>query len=107
MEKEKLQEIAFNIIASVGQARSIILTAMKNQSDGLIKKEQLIDELNEAASVLQEAGKQHLEVIQHEAQNKDLPFTMLLVHAEDLYLTTSTMLEMMLRLTEMVKLKNE
>lgn len=107
MEKEKLQEIAFNIIASVGQARSSILNAMKKQSDGLIKKDKLIDELNEAASVLQEAGKQHLEVIQYEAQNKDLPFTMLLVHAEDLYLTTSTMLEMMLRLTLMVKLENE
>lgn len=105
MEREKLEEVAFNIITRVGEARSIIFEALGNLGQKEITEQEFSDSLNKASILLTEAGKEHMSVIQHEAEGFDIHITLLLTHAEDLYLTTSTMLELVTRLVKVFKLK--
>ena len=105
MNKEKIQEIAFNLINLVGQARSNTFNAMQNLGDKKITREEFDIELKEATKLLNEAGKEHLSIIQNEAQGVDIEHSILLMHAEDLYLTTSTMIEMMLKMINLFELK--
>lgn len=105
MEKEKLQEVAFNIITRVGEARSIIFEALGNLGQKEITEKEFNELLNNASILLTDAGKEHMSVIQQEAEGFDIHHTLLLTHAEDLYLTTSTMLELVTRLIKVFKLK--
>lgn len=106
MEKEELQDVAFNLITKVGEARSKIFQAMGDLADKKITQDNFDEMMLEAQDLMSEAGQTHLSVIQSEASGIDIQHTILLTHAEDLYLTTSTMLEMILKLIKLFELKN-
>lgn len=78
---EGTELILFNIIASVGSARSsyieAIALAKKNDFDGAKAK---IEEGNE---MFQLGHKAHGELIQSEAKGQAINFSLLLIHAED------------------------
>ncbi len=106
MTKEELQEVAFELIMSVGQARSMIFEKMDQLATKAITREEFDKGLSDASDLINEAGKSHLKVIQTESQGMDIQHTILLTHAEDLYLTTSTLLETVLRMINLFKLND-
>ncbi len=105
MEKSKLQEISFNLITMVGEARSNVFNALQNLAEKKISRDEFDLEMEKASKMLNEAGQEHLSVIQLESQGIDIQHTILLTHAEDLYLTTSTMIEMVLKFINLFELK--
>lgn len=86
--KEELQTAAFQIIATVGEAKSLFIEAMyaarENDFEGAQAK------LDEGTEVYSKAHSFHFELVQKEASGEDLPFSILFMHAEDQMLTTET-----------------
>ncbi len=105
MEKDKLQEVAFNLIMLVGQARSSVLQSMGELAEKKIDRSEFDERMSEASDLLNQAGQEHLSVIQAESSGLDIQHTILLTHAEDLYLTTSTMVEMVMKMVNLFELK--
>lgn len=86
MTKEELQMLAFQMIATVGEAKSMFIQAISAaENQDFEKAEELITQGNK---LLGEAGKLHLPVVTNEAQGKNLEFSVIFMHAEDQYLTT-------------------
>lgn len=78
---EGIELVAFDMIRYSGEAKSImnqaLMQAKQNQTDEV---ERL---LKEASQMLIEAHKAHSQLIKEEAQGKEVPFSLLLMHAED------------------------
>lgn len=92
MDKEKLQEISFQIIAKSGQAKTEAINAMKLAKEEKIQEANLL--LEKANQTITEVGKFHMDVIVAEGKNQKIPFSPLFMHAEDQFLTTQTIIEM-------------
>lgn len=86
--KEKMQEIAFQIIAQVGTAKSMYIEAMNMAKTN--KFEEANKMFKEADEIYSQAHKLHFELVQKESQGEDLPFSILFMHAEDQMLNTET-----------------
>lgn len=100
--KQKMQEVAFQIIAQVGTAKSMYITALK------LAKEQKFEEarkmVEDADAIYAEGHKLHFDIIQVEAQGEDVPFSLIFMHAEDQMLNTETI---KLLTTEVIELREE
>ncbi len=87
---EQLAEFSFKIITFAGEAKSEamlgIYAAKANKFD---EAEQHI---HNAETSLIEAEKQHMELIQAEAQGEKIEIPLLFMHAEDQMLTTQTLI---------------
>ena len=85
---EQMQMVAFQIIASVGAAKSNYVEAMQAAKKGDFE---LADSLiKEGDEIYSEAHKFHFELVQKEANGEELPFSLMLMHAEDQMLNTET-----------------
>ena len=104
MKKEELQNIAFKLITLVGEARSIVFQSMDELANKVIDKDKFHLKMKEASSLLNQAGQEHLSIIQSESKGIDIQHSILLTHAEDLYLTTSTMVELVMKMIKLFKL---
>ncbi len=86
--KEQMQATGFQIIATVGEAKSLFMEAIYKA------KENKIDEAKElikkGEGIFSNAHTMHFELVQKEAQGEDLPFSLLFMHAEDQLLSTET-----------------
>ena len=95
MTKEQVQTMAFEIVMEAGDALNCFYSAVTSY-----KKSRL----QEAAEQLK-AGKQHLikthqiqtDLIQAEANNEDIPYSLIMVHAQD-HLSTAMNWERMAQL---------
>lgn len=100
---EEMQGLAFQIIASVGVAKSSYVEAMNlSRNEEFEKAEALIAE---GDAVFVSANQLHLSLIQKEAQGEQLPFSLLLMHAEDQMLTTEVVKLMAVEIIELRKNK--
>ncbi len=72
---------AFNIISAVGEAKSKLIEAVEQSKKGHENEvKRLISEGNEAIT---RGDKEHFKLITEDSKNKDVQFSLLLVHAED------------------------
>lgn len=101
IKKEEMQMKAFEMIAIVGSAKSYFIESME------MAKEKRFDEakksIEEGRGLKNQAHQVHFDLIQLEAQGVDLPFSLILMHAEDQLLTSEvfqTMAEELLLLRE-------
>lgn len=95
MKKEKMQEISFQMIAGIGGAKFKAMDAFKQfQKDG--DKKAALKTIKAAEKELGNVGTLHLDIMSKEAAGEDLPFSMILMHAEDQYMTAQVLIEMML-----------
>ncbi len=86
---EGLELIAFNIIGTVGSAKSKVMESMQKARTGKFEEsEQLIKEANE---FLIQGEKEHFQVITQEAKDKNVELTLLFMHAEDQLISTVTL----------------
>lgn len=86
-ELEKMQTVAFQIIAEVGTAKSMYMEAIRiaKEDKDFEGARQMIAEGQDMAT---SAHSHHFEIIQKEAAGDTLPFSLMLMHAEDQLLTT-------------------
>ena len=86
VSKEDLEQIAFEIVAYSGDARTKLLNAVKEAKNKNFEKcEELIKEAKEC---LADARKSQTEMIVSEAQGESIDVGFLTVHAQDHLMTT-------------------
>lgn len=81
MDKEELQLLAFKIIGNSGEAlncfySAIVFYKQNNQEEGLKKLEQGKEILNTVHNL-------QTKLIQAEANNEELPYSLIMTHAQD------------------------
>ena len=106
---EELQRIAFEIIASVGEAKTFYTEAVKLAKQGNITEAR--ETIGRGNEVFEKAHEHHFSCIQREAEGEELPFSILFLHAEDQLLSTELMRDMAVQLAdvyeELNRLKEE
>jgi PTS system cellobiose-specific IIA component len=76
-----IELISFEIISSVGMARSCFIEAMRKAREGLFEDAQLL--IKEGEGYFIEGHRAHTRLIQLEATGEPLVLTILLTHAQD------------------------
>ena len=85
---EGLELICFEIISSVGMARSLYIEAIQEAKTGNFEQAQeLIKQGDESFT---EGHHSHAKLIQQEAAGETVPLRMILTHAEDLMMSADT-----------------
>lgn len=96
-----LELTAFNIISTVGTAKSKVMESMACSREGkFMEAQQLISEANDS---LRAGEKEHFTVITQEAKEKNVKLTLLFMHAEDQLMTTVVLRDVANELLEMNK----
>lgn len=102
MNKEKMQSIAFQLIAYSGEAFDHYYKAIEFARNGdFIKAQATLKSGNEKLSI---AHNSQRELLTQEARNEDMDFSIILVHAQD-HLMTTIMFERVAK--EFIKLYDE
>ncbi|MGY3771715.1 PTS cellobiose transporter subunit IIA [Tetragenococcus solitarius] len=101
MESEKLQEIAFEIILSSGNARTLIHESFPLMRSG--KFDEGKAKLDEANESLKEAHKAQTDLLQDYANGETVVMEVIMVHAQDHLMTTMTLREVALEMLELYK----
>lgn len=82
---KSLEPIYFEIISTVGAAKSMFVDAI--QLAKAQKYEAAEKNMHEGSEYLNKAHKAHTQLIQKEASGHKLEFSLVLVHAEDLFMS--------------------
>ncbi|EAF4531683.1 PTS lactose/cellobiose transporter subunit IIA [Listeria monocytogenes] len=86
-----MEEVSFQMIAAIGEAKTLIMSAITLASNREYKKAK--DSLKQAKEKFVVAHLAHFELIQHEANGEKIELGLLLIHAEDQLMTTSLLHE--------------
>lgn len=89
---EDMELVAFQMISQVGSARSSFMEALQLARAG--KNEEAAEKISEAQSSLTEGHRVHADLIRKEASGEKVPITLLVLHAEDLMISTETLGEL-------------
>lgn len=97
MTKNEIQEVAFKMIGQLAEPKFDALTAFKSylkdrDEAKFLKKLQLCEQK------LGQVGQLHLDVIKQEAQGKQLDFSLILLHAEDQFMTIQLLIEVFMQI---------
>lgn len=79
--REKLEELDLQIIAAVGTARSMYIEALNQAKEG--KFEEANATVAEADKLFAQGHDAHHDILAMQGQGIELPFDLMLVHAED------------------------
>ena len=79
--REKLEELDLQIIAAVGTARSMFIEALNLAKEG--KFEEAEAKVAEADELFAQGHDAHHDILGLQGQDIELPFDLMLVHAED------------------------
>lgn len=85
MDSEKLQEAAFEIILSSGDARTLVHEGFKSMREGNYEEAEV--HLNEANDSLVKAHKAQTELLQQYASGEKIEMEIIMVHAQDHLMT--------------------
>lgn len=97
MEKKEIQEIAFKMIGELAQPKFEALSAFKiylKNRDG----DKFLEILKKCERQLGIVGQLHLDIIKKEAQGKALDFSLILMHAEDQFMTIQLLIEVFIQI---------
>ena len=96
--KEKMEEIDFRIIASVGTARSMYIEALECAKQGNFKEAHA--KIAEADTIYAGGHDAHQDLLQLQGEGEEMPFDLLLVHAEDQMMSAECFKVMVIELIE-------
>ncbi|MGE6257184.1 PTS lactose/cellobiose transporter subunit IIA [Heyndrickxia sporothermodurans] len=96
---EGIELIAFNMISQVGTAKSMIMEALYAAREG--NYDEAEKKLQESRSFLNDGHKVHHKLIQEEASGKQLPFSILIMHAEDQMMSAETISDLVKEMIRM------
>lgn len=77
----EIEEISFRMIASVGSANALYMEAVSEAKLGKLKEARAL--LAEGEACFRDSHKAHAGLIMDMAGGKEIPFNMILMHAED------------------------
>ena len=87
--ENNMELISFELISNVGEAKSLLMEAL------VLAREEKFDEADAkvatAGEFLSKAHHSHVGLVQQEANGEQLPFSLILMHAEDQLMTTETL----------------
>lgn len=87
--ENNMELISFELISNVGEAKSLLMEAL------VLAREEKFDEADAkvatAGEFLSKAHHSHFGLVQQEANGEQLPFSLILMHAEDQLMTTETL----------------
>lgn len=86
--RDKLEELDLQIIAAVGTARSMFIEALNQAKEG--KFEEARATVAEADKLFAEGHSAHHDILAMQGQGIELPFDLMLVHAEDQMMSAET-----------------
>lgn len=89
---EELQQAAFEMIAVIGEAKSLFFEAVMHARNNQLKEAKTC--IEKGSKVLNTAHQHHFKFIQKEACGEALPYSILFMHAEDQLLTTAVIKDM-------------
>jgi PTS system cellobiose-specific IIA component len=92
------EQIGFQLILHSGNARSKVLEALRQSRQGDEARAAAL--LKEAEEDLNRAHHIHFQMIQREASDEKIEFSLILMHAEDHLMSTLTMKELVKELIE-------
>ncbi len=98
---EEMQMVAFQIIAQVGSAKSCYVEAMQFAKQGKFEEAEKL--IKEGEDLYSQAHHFHHDLVQKEAEGEILPFSMMIIHAEDQLLNTETIKIMAIEIIELRK----
>lgn len=101
MDKEKLQTVAFEIILSGGNGRSMIHEAFALMREG--KLDEAEEKLKEAEKSIIDAHNSQTDLLQAYASGEELIMEIIMVHAQDHLMTTMTLKEVALEMLAMYR----
>lgn len=87
--EEKLELTLFKIISEAGTARSFYIEAVSLVKEGKI--EEAKEHINEGDSFIYSAKQTHLQLLAKETGGEKIPFSLLLLHAEDMQMSAEDM----------------
>ena len=92
MDKEQINESAFQIVSFSGDARSSAMEAIQLAKAGKIEeaKKAIID----ARNTIAEAHHHQTDMISAEANGEELPFSVLLIHGQDHLMTSMVVIDL-------------
>ena len=101
MSKEEVAEIAMQVIASAGEARSKIHDALNM----CLKKdfEKCEELISEAEELIIEANKLTYNILSAEAKGENIPITLLLIHAFDILMASIIERDLAKKIIQMLK----
>ena len=85
---EEMESVCFEIITQAGTVRSLLMEAIQEAKEGNFDEAKR--KLDEADENLIQVHRVHARLIQNEAQGQPVPFSLLLIHAEDLLMSVET-----------------
>lgn len=85
---EGLELICFQIISSVGTARSIFIEAIREAKEGNIEQARAM--IQEGADIFTQGHHSHMELIQKEASGDKTEVNLLLIHTEDMLMSAES-----------------
>ncbi|TCP30990.1 PTS system cellobiose-specific IIA component [Scopulibacillus darangshiensis] len=103
-----LELASFQIISSVGTAKSLIMEALCLANEK--KYDEAETKITEANKQLLEGHHGHVDLIQKEANGEEVPFSLLFMHAEDQLMTAMTLRDLakeMIKMYKLIHLKGE
>ena len=98
---EELENTVFELIVYAGNGKSSSMEAIQEAKKGNFEKAD--DLLKEAGVQLGKAHKFQTGLIQAEAAGKSTPITMLLIHAQDHFMSAMTVRDLATEIVEMYK----
>ncbi|ATH92301.1 PTS lactose/cellobiose transporter subunit IIA [Bacillus glycinifermentans] len=95
------EQICFQLILHSGNARSKIIQSLREYREGSIEKAEEL--LVQAGDDLQQSHDIHFQMVQKEAGGEKQDVSLLLLHAEDHFMSTLSMKELVYELLEIFK----
>ncbi|GEN57167.1 PTS cellobiose transporter subunit IIA [Halolactibacillus alkaliphilus] len=99
IEREKIQQRAFKIIAEAGSAKSLAILALQSAKNKQVNE--ATKKLEQARRYFNEAHQYHRDLIQQEASGENVTFSLVFMHAEDQLMSTETVIILVEELIEM------
>lgn len=100
-ENNKYQMVAMTIIASAGETRSLCIEALREaREDNFAKAEEL---LAQAETAIHDAHKAQMDLLVEEANGEKADISILLIHAQDHFMTSLLALDMAREIVELQK----
>lgn len=100
-ENNKYEMIAMSLIASAGETRSMCIEALREAREENFDKAQQL--LEEAETAIQSAHKTQMDLLVAEANGEKAEIGILLIHAQDHFMTSLLALDLSREIIEMYK----
>ncbi|EDN8379311.1 PTS lactose/cellobiose transporter subunit IIA [Listeria monocytogenes] len=98
----EMETVIFGMISQVGSARSSYLEGLRAAREGNFEEEAEA-KLKEGGETLANGHHEHHKLIQKEASGEKVEIQLLLIHAEDLLITTETLREVVTEFVHVYK----